>query len=394
MEANNSELKIDHFRLKQQLPYECKKAYAEVRAYEFYKKAISLGYDCHVSVGGLDSITLYLFLRSIGIRVKGVSASDLEDKSIQLIHKALGIEKVKPLMSKHKVIEKYGFPIISKETANKISLLQRPSADNATVRHAIITGETGEYGGNRKDTKMKMAQYWLELFGGYENENESVDYLKPDFMVSDECCYYLKEKPCDNWAKDNNSVPYLGLMASEGGRRQKSLMINGCNYFGKSTIRSAPFAIFDRQDLLTLTLEMDEYYRKIKTQLFNEGVAVGRLKSDFKMPESIVPEIYGSIVRENGMLRTTKAQRTGCSMCGFGIMKERKRPHRFDLLYESNPKQWDFWLEKVGFGHVFDWIGFKWRQPYRHGDNAWISKETMKDLIESRKGNQLSFFDQ
>jgi len=28
--------------------------------------------------------------------------------------------------------------------------------------------------------------------------------------------YYMKEKPCDDWAKAHNSVPYLGLMASEG----------------------------------------------------------------------------------------------------------------------------------------------------------------------------------
>ena len=394
MEANHTELKIDHFRLKQKLPYECKRAYAEIRAYEFYNKAIGLGYDVHVSVGGLDSITLFLFLRSIGLKVPGVSASMLEDVSIQRVHRALGIEKVKPLMSKHKVIEKYGYPIISKETANKISLLQRPSPDNATVRHAIITGETGEYGGNRKDTKMKLAQQWLELFGGYENENEDVDYLKPDFLVSDQCCYYLKEKPCDNWAKENNSVPYLGLMASEGGRRQKSLMMNGCNYFGESTIRSAPFAIFDRQDLLKLALEMDEYYRSIKDKLREEGLKAGRFKADYQMPDSIIPAIYGEITCNHGMYKTTKAQRTGCSMCGFGIMKERKRPHRFDLLYETSPRQWDFWMNQIGFGHVFDWIGFKWRQPYMHGEDAWISKQAMATVIESRKGNQLSFFDQ
>ena len=199
MEANHTELKIDHFRLKQRLPYECKKAYAEFRAYEFYNKAVGLGYDCHVSVGGLDSITLFLFLRSIGLKVKGVSASMLEDISIQRIHKALGIETVKPLMSKHKVIEKYGYPIISKETANKISLLQRPSADNATVRHAIITGETGEYGGNRKDTKMKLAQQWLELFGGYNEQlAEWLRELKEAKRLLKNAVEDISKMPCNN----------------------------------------------------------------------------------------------------------------------------------------------------------------------------------------------------
>lgn len=158
-------------------------------------------------------------------------------------------------------------------------------------------------------------------------------YAAAPFKVSDRCCYYLKEKPCDNWAKEHNSVPYLGLMASEGGRRQKSLMQNGCNYFGESTIRSAPFAIFSRSDLLQLAL-------------------------DLHVP---VPEIYGRIVRDmNGTLRTTGAQRTGCSMCGFGIQLE-KRPHRFDRLRQTNPKEWDFYMNRMGWGKVLDYIGVDWR---------------------------------
>lgn len=87
----------------------------------------------------------------------------------------------------------------------------------------------------------------------------------------------------------------MGLMASEGGRRQKALMMNGCNYISPGTKRSCPFAIFSRQDLLQLAL-------------------------DLQVP---VPEIYGEIVRDaDGTLRTTKAQRTGCSMCGFGVHME------------------------------------------------------------------------
>lgn len=78
-----------------------------------------------------------------------------------------------------------------------------------------------------------------------------------------------------------------------------------------------------------------------------------------------VPAIYGRIVREpTGALRTTGAQRTGCSMCGFGIHLD-KRPHTFDLLYERNPQEWDFWLNKVGWGEVLDYIGVEWRQTER-----------------------------
>lgn len=327
--------KIADFRVKMQMPYEFKVNYAYKRVLEFQTECDKRELNTHVSVGGLDSITLFMFIHDYcGLPVPGVSVSSLEDKSIQNVHSQLGIEILKPYRSKVEVIKEFGYPILSKEIANKISLLQNPTQKNATVRHAIITGETGAYGGNRKNTRMKLSQKWLNLFGGYENENEGVNYQIPDFKVSDKCCYYLKEKPCDDWAKAHNSVPYLGLMASEGGRRQKSLMINGCNYFGATTTRSAPFAIFNRQDILQLAL-------------------------DLKVP---VPEIYGEIAqRDDGTLYTTKAQRTGCSFCGFGIQLE-KRPHRFDRLFVSNPKEWHFWMYEQGWGHVLDYIGVEWRQ--------------------------------
>lgn len=342
MERIDAKRKMADFMVKQKQSYEFKKNYAYIRAWEFYDECLKRGLNCHVSVGGLDSITLLLFLRSIGIDVPAISVSFLEDKSIQEIHKQLGVERLKPVKrsdgkywTKDSVIKEFGFPVLSKEIAGKIELLQNPSEKNKTVRHAIITGETGAYGGNRKNTRMKLSQKWLEKFGGYENETEGVNYQKPDFKVSSKCCYYLKEKPCDDWARKHNSVPYLGLMASEGGRRAKSLKINGCNYFGKTTVRSAPFAIFDRQDILKLALELS-------------------------VP---VPEIYGTIeTDENGNLYTTKAQRTGCSMCGFGIHME-KRPHRFDLLKERNKAEWKYLMYDVGWGKVLDYIGVEWETP-------------------------------
>lgn len=351
---------IERFKENQKAPYEQKVARAENLAWEFFHAVDGQAY---VAVGGLDSITLYLFLRSIGIDVPAVSASSLEDKSIQRVHKALGVQALRPEKPKVSVIRDFGWPVLSKEIAGKISLLQHPSEKNATVRHAIITGETGKQGGYQKKSRMRLSQKWLNLFGGYENENEGVEYGKPDFLVSDKCCYYLKEKPCNDYAKQSGRFPYMGMMASEGGRRQKALMINGCNYISAGTKRSCPFATFQRNDILQLALEMNQWYLE-HADLFPgiDGTSI----------QSIIPDIYGEIVRdENGKLRTTKAQRTGCSMCGFGIQKE-KRPHRFDLLWERNPKEWNLWMYHVvqredgswyGWGHVLDYIGVEWRDP-------------------------------
>ena len=356
MERIDAKKRIADFMVKEQMPYSFKVKYARIRAEEFVRECDARGLNYHVSVGGLDSITLFLFLKSIHIDAPGISVSSLEDVSIQRVHRQLGIERLKPAVhhvdpdgmvhywSKPQIIQEFGFPVLSKEIAAKIELLQSPSEKNATVRHAIITGETGEYGGFQTDSRMRLSERWLWKFGGYENENEGTHYQIAPFKVSSKCCYYLKEKPCDDWAREHNSVPFLGLMASEGGRRAKSLRVNGCNYFGATTIRSAPFAIFNRQDILQLALDLD-------------------------VP---VPEIYGAIERkDDGTLYTTKAQRTGCNMCGFGIHIE-KRPNRFDLLRERNPKEWAYWMfncvtdpdtgEKYGWSRVLDYIGVDWRE--------------------------------
>ena len=334
--------RMKEFAFKQSWDYETKKNYAHLRAREFENECGIRGLNCHVSVGGLDSITLLLFLRSIHINVPAISVSSLEDKSIQEVHKQLGVTPIKPYKSKTQVLNELGFPVISKAKARKISLLQNPNSEKQTFIHAIMTGNMGEQGHFQHSDKIKLPDKWIELFGGHYQEHRPDLICKTaDFPVSADCCYWMKEKPADDWAKEHNSVPYLGLMASEGGQREIGLMKNGCNYFGKNTIRSCPFAIFTRQDLLRLAVELN-------------------------VP---VPKIYGEIKeKSDGTLYTTRAQRTGCSMCGFGIHLE-KRPHRFDRLHEDNPKEWVYWMyncctdqngKKYGWGRVLSYIGVPW----------------------------------
>lgn len=363
--------KKQQFMALQNLPYEIKIRKAELRAWEFYNEMAKKDLNCHVSVGGLDSITLLLFLRSIGIDVPAISVSMLEDKSIQRIHDQLGIIKLAPYKSKVEVLNEVGFPVISKKLAGRIETLQNPTKRNTTVRHAIITGECGEQGHYAKNSRMQLPKKWLNLFAGMENKKYGTNYKEAFFKVSNQCCYHMKEKPCGDWSRKHESYPYLGMMASEGGQREESLIDHGCNYYGKTVIRSAPFAIFTRQDLLQLTLEMDKLWKNGWRQEYEEDCRNrGLLKTGEHFTDSIVPEIYGTIERKpDGTLYTTKAQRTGCSMCGFGVHME-KRPHRFDRLRERNPKEWEFWMyrcvtdpetgEKFGWGKVLDYIGVEW----------------------------------
>lgn len=333
-----SQEQIQRFREMQALPYRLKVPYAIGKAQEFFDEMEG---KVFCSVGGLDSIMLLIFLRKyVDPNIPAISVSVLEDKTVQAVHKQFdNITLLRPYKSKVQVIKEHGYPVISKEKAGKIQMLQNPSDKNATVRHAIMTGETGAYGGWRKGTKMKLPQKWLNLFAGLENEKYGTDYQCAPFKVSPDCCYHMKEKPADDWAKAHKLHPYMGLMASEGGQREKALVKHGCNYYGKTVQRSCPFAIFSRTDALQLALDLD-------------------------VP---IPEIYGEIKRQpDGTLETTKAKRTGCTMCGFGIHIE-NRPHRFDRLRETSYKEWKFWMYDMGWGKVLDYIGVKWENEYVPG---------------------------
>lgn len=342
---------------KQRVPYKYKVQMSKDRIRDFMKECERRHLNCHVSVGGLDSIVLAYLIRSMGYDIPLVSASSLEDKSIQEVHKELGCINVKPLKSKVNILQEEGFPVLSKRIANKINTLANGTENNKTVRHAIITGECGEQGHFAKDSKMRLPMTYLKLFGGLDPEGAALGYKKPNFKVSHKCCYYLKEAPCDNWAKEHNSVPFLGLMASEGGQRADALEENGCNYFGKTTARSCPFAFYYHSDVVHLAVDLNVH----------------------------IPEIYGDVIIEHDnylnedIYSTTGEQRTGCSMCGFGIQLE-KRPHRFDRLYERNPKEWDFWMTKCckhedgtpfGWGEVLDYLSIPWRDP----EHWWIDTE-------------------
>lgn len=327
------------------MSYEDKLDVATARILEWTEVCADAGMDYAVSVGGLDSIVLLEFCRKVLGECRGASVSALEDASIQKVHEEMGVEKIKPDMNFHKVLNTFGFPLYSKQIAGKLDHLQTPR-DQADKRllyynHALMTGDTGPWGHFEHSESMKLDDDILELFGGhYAEDRPDLSCKVAPFRVSDKCCQVMKEAPAMRWQEENHIYPFLGLMQIEGGQRRFSLRKYGCNYVGKNTVRSCPFNYFNRNDLLTLALDLKVH----------------------------VPEIYGEIVMgDDGKLRTTKAQRTGCAMCGFGLHLE-ARPHRFDRLRERNPKYWEYLMYRCvedesgvyGWGRVLDYIGIEW----------------------------------
>ena len=102
---------------KQNVPYETKVEMSKARIKAFIEEATKRGLNTHVSVGGLDSIVLASLIRSMGYDIPLVSASTLEDASIQAVHRELGCIVVKPLKPKVKILQEEGFPVLSKKIA-------------------------------------------------------------------------------------------------------------------------------------------------------------------------------------------------------------------------------------------------------------------------------------
>ena len=105
--TKDNAIKIASFKAKQQLPYELKVKYAEIRVREFINECDKRNLNTHISVGGLDSITLYKFIHDYcGFTyIPGISVSSLEDKSIQEIHKQIGIKSIRPYKTKTEIIK-------------------------------------------------------------------------------------------------------------------------------------------------------------------------------------------------------------------------------------------------------------------------------------------------
>ncbi len=93
MQETGAKANIRNFRYMQEnYTYKQKVRHAENVARSYQDKCSEMGLNCHVSVGGLDSITLHYFLETCGVHVPCVSCSSLEQKGVQAVHKQIAAE--------------------------------------------------------------------------------------------------------------------------------------------------------------------------------------------------------------------------------------------------------------------------------------------------------------
>lgn len=273
-------------------------------------------YDGNVAVsfsGGKDSVVLLDLARRVYPDIPAVFAdTGLELPQVRDFVKTVpNVAWRRPETPFHKVIEEYGYPVVSKEVAHRIYYARKGSY----WAHMHLRGLTKDGAPSKFNERYKK---WAFL-------------VDAPFPVSGKCCDITKKRPIYRYQKETGAAVITGTMACESVARQSAYLQTGCNSFKSN--KSQPISFWLEEDVL----------------------AYLRLTG---IPYS---SIYGDIVEDKkGRLITTGAHRTGCAFCMFGVHLERK-PNRFQHMELEHPALHDYCINKLGCGKVLDYIGV----PYR-----------------------------
>lgn len=289
----------------------------QTRIIEWYEK-----WDGQVYIsfsGGKDSTVLLDLARRIYPNIPAVFIdTGLEYPELRKFVKLIdNIIWIKPKMNFKSVIQKYGYPLISKEVSQKIYEARRTPCGACAARFEENNTHTLKYGNRYSMVKWK----WLK---------------DSNIPISHMCCTIMKKEPAKRYEKETGRKPIVGTMAYESNLRKTVWKKNGCNAFNSKRPISQPLSFWTEQDVLL-------YLKKYNI---------------------LYAPVYGEILRNSsGKLYTTKCDRTGCVFCGFGCHFE-KEPNRFQRLKKTHPKLWEYCMKPVedgglGMREVLEYIGVK-----------------------------------
>lgn len=265
--------------------------------------------------GGKDSTVLLNIVRSVLPDCPAVFAdTGLEFPEIKdFVRTVPGVITVRPKKTFREVVRDLGYPVVSKDISKKLWRLRNPTEANATIRYVIEHGETPD--GEKRSKANLLPDKWRYL-------------LKAPFEISDRCCDALKKQPINAWQRQSKKWPIIGTLAADSRIRTHAYLVNGgCNAYNATYPKSTPLGIWTEQDVL--------HYLK-----------------QTSIPYS---SIYGDIVEENGLLRTTGETRTGCIFCLFGIHMQ-KGENRIQRLGRTHPKLHRYCLDDLGEREVMNFM--------------------------------------
>ena len=280
----NNERSIRHMKLlqMQSLPLD-HKVRATARRIEEWLNQFP---DARVAFsGGKDSTVLLHIARMVKSDIRAVfSNTGLEyPEIVEFVKSTPGIEVVRPKYSFLEIVQKYGYPVVSKRMAQYISEVQHTKS--GYLRRLRLTG-INKSGKLVPSAKISDKWQWLCDSG---------------IPVTDKCCKYLKKDPMDKLG----GAPIVGTMADESDNRQQQYYKHGCNAFNLTRPRSAPMSFWTEEDVWA--------YLKLA-----------------KVPYSRIYDMGYS--------------RTGCMFCMFGLDLE-NRPDRFDRMQQTHPQLFKYCMD-------------------------------------------------
>lgn len=248
--------------------------------------------------GGKDStILLDLARRYIDKEMKAVFCNTGNEypEIVRFVRNTENVTIIRPKYTFRQVIEKYGFPLISKEQAQGIR--QAKTTRSEKLRNIRLHGTDR----NRGWVSGKIADRWQYL-------------IDEPFMVSEKCCECLKKRPLARYVKQSGEVPLIGTMAVESIlRKQQYIRRGGCNSFNGKNAASYPLSIWTDVDIWNYIRMFNVPY----CELYDQGHT-----------------------------------RTGCMVCGFGAQYE-ITPNRFERLAASHPKAYKIFMGYANSGVTY-----------------------------------------
>lgn len=293
---------LSELKSRQALSLRDKIRLTELRIEQVYKEKNGAIYVC--DSGGVDSMILRRITRSLYPDIVSVFCdTGLEFPELKKYIKNISnVKTIRPKMSFKEVIEKYGWPVTTKENAQKIREARTTNSSKLLQKRM--------FGAGNKYKSGKIPECWKFL-------------LHAPFKVSEQCCDALKKRPFHKFERETGLFPMEGTMASDSHSRKQKYIEYGCIRKQKAT----PISFWRKIDIW-------EYIRK------------------YDIP-------YASVY-DMGYVRT------GCIFCGFGLNMEEKETgtNRFKLLHKTHPKLWKYCMYSLGLSEVLDYMGvsYKYRE--------------------------------
>lgn len=301
MQDKHMEYKASQLKIYQDMPLDAKINLSYSRIKQFYDK-----YEGNVYIafsGGKDSTVMLDLVRQFYPNVPATFCNTgLEYPEILKFVKTIdNIIWLHPKMTFKKVLEKYGYPVISKQQAQYIR--EYREAKSEKTKHDRLYGKYGK-------KMFKIAEKWKYL-------------LNAPFLISEKCCLIMKKRPVAEYTKETKRVGYVGMMANDSRGRWIDYMKYGCNAFDKKTPQGRPLMFWTEKDIWNYIRSRNLQYSKI----YDMGY-----------------------------------KNTGCIFCAFGA--HLNYPNRFQLMKKTHPQLWEYCMFKLGLAEVLTYCKIPWDDYY------------------------------